>query len=89
MLSEHKKNFEAILGTDIVQELRVLFVDQNGVDLRNKIAHGLMSHGQFFHNASIYAWWFIFHLTICPVRERFAQGGEAAEDAAGRCEAAE
>ena len=49
MLSEHKKNFEAILGTDIVQELRVLFVDQNGVDLRNKIAHGLMSHGQFFH----------------------------------------
>ena len=88
MLSERRQDLEAILGTDIVQELRVLFVDQNGVDLRNQIAHGLMSHEQFFHHASIYAWWFILHLTICPVRERFAQDGEAAEDAAGRREEA-
>ena len=86
MLSKHRQDLEAILGTDIVQELRVLFVDQNGADLRNQIAHGLMSHEQFFHHASIYAWWFIFRLTIHPVRERFEQAGEAAEGAAGRSE---
>ena len=56
MLSERRQDLEAILGTDIVREPRVLFVDQNCVDLRNQIAHGLMSHEQFFHHASIYAW---------------------------------
>ena len=71
MLSDRRQDLEEILRTDIVQELRVLFVDQNGADLRNQIAHGLMRHEQFFHHASIYAWWFIFHLTICPVRNRF------------------
>ena len=76
MLSKHRQDLEAILGTDIVQELRVLFVDQNGADLRNRIAHGLMSHEEFFHHASIYAWWFIFRLTIHPVRARFAQSGD-------------
>ena len=64
MLSNHRQDLESILGTDIVQELRVLFVDQNGADLRNRIAHGLMSHEHFFGHASIYAWWLIFHLTI-------------------------
>ena len=86
MLSKHRKDLEAILGTDIVQELRVLFVDQNGADLRNRIAHGLMSHAHFFGHASIYAWWFIFQLTICPVRERFAPACGPAVDAAGRGE---
>lgn len=86
MLSERRPDFEAILGTNVVQELRVLFLDQNGADLRNRIAHGLMSHDHFFHHASIYAWWFIFHLTICPVRERFAQDDEPSEDAAGQSE---
>ena len=86
MLSERRPDFEAILGTNVVQELRVLFLDQNGADLRNRIAHGLMSHDHYFHHASIYAWWFIFHLTICPVRERFAQDDEPSEDAVGQSE---
>ena len=84
MLSEHRKNLEAMLGNDIVQELRVLFVDQNGADLRNRIAHGLMGQAEFDDYASIYAWWFIFHLTICPVRERFLGDGESAEHSADR-----
>ena len=84
MLSSRRQDLEATLGTDIVQEMRVLFVDQNGADLRNRIAHGLMSHDRFFHHASIYAWWFIFHLTICPVRDRFAQGDDAPQKAAGQ-----
>ena len=88
MLSERRQALETMLDTDIVNELRVLFVDRNGVDLRNQIAHGLMRHEQFFHHTSIYAWWFIFRLTICHVRGRFLQDGEPEEDAAGRSEAA-
>ena len=80
ILSKHRQDLEAMFGNDIVQDLRVLFVDQNGADLRNRIAHGLMRQEQFFHHASIYAWWFIFHLTICPVRERFLKIGEGADD---------
>ena len=80
--NDSRVNLEAIFGTNIVQELRVLFADQNGPNLRNLIAHGLMPHEQFFHHASIYAWWFIFHLTICPVRNRFVQDGEALDGAA-------
>ena len=80
MLSEHREELEAMFGNDIVQELKVLFVDQNGADLRNQIAHGLMRQDRFFHHASIYAWWFIFHLTICPVRERFVNMDEGADD---------
>ena len=81
---DHRANLEAIFGKNIVQELRVLFADQNGPNLRNLIAHGLMTRDQFFHHSSIYAWWFIFHLTICPVRCRFVQSGEAVDDAAGQ-----
>ena len=89
MLSDCRQDLEEILGTNIVQELRVLFVDQNGADLRNQIAHGLMRHEQFFHHASIYAWWFIFHLTIWPVRNRFLKYGESEEDTEDGSEAAE
>ena len=64
----------------------MLFVDQNGANLRNQIAHGLMSHEHFFHPASIYAWWFIFHLTICPIRQRFAQDGPSSRDDASPSE---
>lgn len=80
ILSEHRKDLEAMFGNDIVQEMRVLFVDQNGADLRNRVAHGLMRQEQFFHHASIYAWWFIFHLAICPVRERFLNIRQGADD---------
>ena len=70
-------------ASSVVRELRVLFVDQNGADLRNQIAHGLMRYEQFFHHASIYAWWLIFHLTICPVRARFLRDGESEGDRCG------
>ena len=86
MLSEYRAELEMILGKDVVRELKVLFVDQLGVDLRNQIAHGLMRYEQFFHHASIYAWWFIFHLTICPVRERFVKEAPAEENSKSRNE---
>ena len=88
MLSERRSELEEIFGKDIVQELRVLFLEHNGADLRNQIAHGLMRHDQFFHHASIYTWWFTFHLTIIPVQERFLKSAEATEDTEARNTAA-
>lgn len=71
MLSERTAELEAIIGVDVVKELKVLFSDQHGADLRNRIAHGLMSHGDFFSPSAIYAWWFILFLCINPVYRRF------------------
>ena len=71
ILSDPQGKLESILGADIIKELRVLFTDQHGADLRNSIAHGLMPHGAFFGFAAIYAWWFMLFLCINPVYRRF------------------
>lgn len=63
---------ENILGPDNVKELKVLFDDPHGVNLRNRIAHGMMADDDFFGVSAIYAWWFIVHLCINPVCRRFA-----------------
>jgi Domain of unknown function (DUF4209) len=82
ILSDGREQLEQILGTDIVKELKVLFSDQHGADIRNGIAHGLFSHDHFFTYPAVYAWWFILFLCINPVHRRFlkepAEGGEAA-----------
>lgn len=63
---------ENILGRDNVKELKVLFDDPYGVNLRNRVAHGMMCDDDFFSASAIYAWWFILHLCINPVCGRFA-----------------
>jgi hypothetical protein len=85
ILSDGREQLEQILGADIVKELKVLFSDQHGPDIRNGIAHGLFSHDHFFTYPAVYAWWFILFLCINPVYLRFRpepeEGGEAAAPA--------
>lgn len=69
---------EGILGSDVTNELRVLFSDDHGPDLRNRIAHGQLEHGDFFSGQAVYAWWFIYHLCMRPVRARFRPQAEEA-----------
>ncbi|MEX2648749.1 MAG: DUF4209 domain-containing protein [Alphaproteobacteria bacterium] len=71
ILSDPLARLETILGGDNVKELKALFTDQHGPQLRNRIAHGLVSDSAFFSHSAIYAWWFIFHLCILPVHRRF------------------
>ena len=73
ILSDRKEQLEPILGADIVKELKLLFSDQHGPDLRNNIAHGLLGHDDFFSFYTIYAWWFILFLCIHPVYQHFQQ----------------
>ncbi len=49
---------EEIFGEDLSFEIRALFCDPFGPNLRNELAHGLLDvgDGYFFH--AIYAWWF-------------------------------
>ena len=78
ILSE--KKLEEILGLDIVKELKTLFSDRHGPKLRDRIAHGLMSHDALNDPLAIYAWWFIFYLCINPVQQRFRAESAALAD---------
>lgn len=49
------EKLEEILGKDIVKDLQHLFVNKGGKNLRNKLAHGLMSEGEFCSPSCIYA----------------------------------
>ncbi len=51
-----------VFGDDLTFELTALFCDQNGPNLRNKVAHGLISKSACETDAGIYAWWLVFQL---------------------------
>ena len=73
ILNETRETLDSIITTDVRKELKVLFNDQNGPDLRNRIAHGLMSYNDYFNYNVIYAWWLIFFMCINPVYRRFKE----------------
>lgn len=83
ILSDRKEELEQILDSNLIKELRLLFSDQHGPDLRNSIAHGLMTHDDFFSSNAVYAWWFILFICIVPVRSRFRPATKQEVEEAG------
>ena len=49
---------EKIFGSNMSFEIRALFCDPFGPNLRNELAHGLLDDGECYSNPAIYAWWF-------------------------------
>ena len=47
-----------IFGSDLTYEMKTLFCDPLGPNLRNNIAHGLLNDQQAQSIEAIYAWWF-------------------------------
>ena len=46
-----------IFGEDLTYEIKALFCDQLGPNLRNNIAHGLLDDQECHSVDSVYAWW--------------------------------
>lgn len=70
---------EDVFGKDLVFELKALFCDPFGNNLRNELAHGLLDDGDCRSAASIYAWWLGLKLvfnTWWNSRAANAQDGE-------------
>ena len=95
--SEYSVPLSNFLGEDFVFDMRGLLVERFGANLRNNMAHGLLTHDSFYSPSGCYLWWLALRLYSLPVlanlrRER--QAGEVAastesdEEAAGRPEAA-
>ena len=55
-----------IFGEDLAYEIKALYCDQIGPNLRNNIAHGLLDDQQCTTIDTIYAWWLGLKLTINP-----------------------
>lgn len=56
------KETEDVFGQDILFDLRGILVERFGHNLRNELAHGLVTEGGFYNAASVYLWWLIIHL---------------------------
>jgi hypothetical protein len=74
-----------IFGDDLVFHLQRLLVDPLGANLRNRMAHGMMSSGEFFSIAVAYLYWLILQLVCLPVitylREQAAQKAQETTNA--------
>jgi hypothetical protein len=56
---------EEVFGVDLAFELRAVFCDSFGPNLRNEVAHGLLDLDAMLSAESIYAWWLIFRTVYC------------------------
>ncbi|UFS72476.1 DUF4209 domain-containing protein [Geomonas sp. RF6] len=55
---------EEIFGEDFTFEIRALFCDPFGPNLRNEVAHGLFDSGACQSAYSVYAWWFALKIVL-------------------------
>lgn len=55
---------EKVFGADLGFELRALFCDPFGPNLRNELAHGLLDEGACQSIYGVYAWWFTLRLVF-------------------------
>ena len=55
---------DVVFGKDLAFELRTLFCDAFGPNLRNELAHGLLDADACYTPFAIYAWWLGFRLVF-------------------------
>jgi hypothetical protein len=53
-----------LLGEDLVWELKALLTDRPGLNLRNRIAHGLVGLEDFHIGLSNNLWWMVLKLAV-------------------------
>lgn len=61
----YEPKLEELLGEDLVFDLQGLLVERFGVNLRNRMAHGLMGDDEFASPTVLYLWWLM--LRICMI----------------------
>lgn len=76
----YDEDVEKVLGPDLVFTLRALLTEPGfGANLRNNLAHGLMTTDQFIDNDAIYAWWVIWRICMMPTFARLQRPNAAPE----------
>ena len=68
-----------IFGPDVVFELRALYCEQVGPNLRNQVAHGLLDDDESVSLHSVYAWWQALRLIYMPYWNQYQVEAEPAQ----------
>ena len=71
-----------IFGEDLLFDLQGLLHERFGSNLRNRLAHGLITDNEFISPASAYAWGLVLHLCCAPLlaRQAVAQNNDTLND---------
>lgn len=79
--SEFSKPLEGVIGEDFVFDLRGLLVERFGANLRNDMAHGLISYNTFYSFSACYLWWLCLRFyswpTFAKLTDKQPSEGEA------------
>jgi hypothetical protein len=68
LFDKHKADLQAIFGEDIAFDLIGLLNRKGfGSNLRNLMAHGLLSINGFYTQSVVYLWWLTLHLCYLPI----------------------
>lgn len=73
----YEPRLEELLGEDLVFDLQGLLVERFGVNLRNRMAHGLMGDDEFASPTVLYLWWLV--LRICLIYVLVSRNSEREE----------
>lgn len=60
---------EETLGEGMVMEMKAMLITQTGPNLRNDVAHGLLTDNLAWSYSALYMWWFCLRLAVYPVIE--------------------
>ncbi|HBL11928.1 MAG TPA: DUF4209 domain-containing protein [Cyanobacteria bacterium UBA11162] len=63
----YSKEITSILDEDTLFDLKGLLVERSGSNLRNRMAHGLISDGEFMSPIMSYLWWLTLRLCCLPI----------------------
>lgn len=69
---------KVFLGEDLAFELQSVLLEQVGPNLRNEIAHGLVTDAVLWGAASVYIWWLCLHMVLAPfeLKDTSEESGE-------------
>ncbi|MGP1387724.1 MAG: DUF4209 domain-containing protein [Thainema sp.] len=63
----YRSEITSIFDEDTLFDLKCLLVEHAGSNLRNRMAHGLISDGEFMSPLMSYLWWFTLRLCCLPI----------------------
>ncbi|MCJ1709416.1 DUF4209 domain-containing protein [Microbacterium sp. VKM Ac-2923] len=70
------EKIDEIFGADLAYELRVLYLDATGPNLRNEVAHGLLTDATSEGAESLYAWWLALRIVLLQFWKRSHQSSD-------------
>lgn len=63
----YRPEIKTIFDENTLFDLRGLLVEHSGSNLRNRMAHGLISHNEFYRPLTSYLWWLTLRLCCLPL----------------------